>query len=71
MQEQVLFQMRWGGGVGGVGGGWMILFLFNVYKVHHFYIQQLLYSLQNCIMHLKPNYHFLPIVGKGVHTPLS
>ena len=28
-------------------------FLFNFFKVCHFYIKKLLYPLQNCIMHLK------------------
>ena len=29
-------------------------------KVYHFCIQKLLYSLQNCVVHLKKNYFFLP-----------
>ena len=27
------------------------LFLFNFYKDYHFHIQELLYPLQNCVMH--------------------
>ena len=28
---------------------------FNFFKVYHFYILKLLYSLQNCVIHLKKN----------------
>ena len=31
--------------------GWLTLFLLNFFKVHHVYIQKLLYPLQNCVMH--------------------
>ena len=31
----------------------LALFLFNLFKVYHFYMQKLLYPLQNCVMHLK------------------
>ena len=44
----------------GGGEGELALFLLNFFKVHHFYIQKLLYPLQNCIMHLKKNCFFLP-----------
>ena len=37
------------------------LFLFNFFKAYHFCIQKLLYPLENCIMHLKKNYIFLPL----------
>ena len=30
------------------------------FKVYHFYILKLLYPLQNCVLHLKKNYFFLP-----------
>ena len=39
----------------GEGRG-LALFLFNVFKVYHFYIEKLLYPLQSCVMHLKKNY---------------
>ena len=49
--------------VGGRGGG-LALFLFNFLEVYHFYFHvqklKLLYSLQNCVTHLKKNYFFLP-----------
>ena len=35
------------------GGGGLTLVLFNFFKVYHFYIEKLLYPLQNCAMHLK------------------
>ena len=35
------------------------LFLFNFFKVYHFYIHKLLYPLQDCVMHLKKKF-FLP-----------
>ena len=35
----------------GRGGGGLVLFLFNFFKVYHFYIQELLYPLKNCVMH--------------------
>ena len=37
------------GAMGKGGGG--ALFLFNFYKDYHFHIQELLYPLQNCVMH--------------------
>ena len=51
---------------GGSRGG-QALFLFNFFKVYHFCIQKLFYSLQNCVMYLKKNYFFL----KTPHTKLS
>ena len=41
-------------------GGGVALFLLNFLKLYHFYVQKLLYPLQNCVMHLKKNYFFLP-----------
>ena len=41
------------------GGGKLTLFVFNSFKVYHFYILKLLYPLGNCVMHLKENYFFL------------
>ena len=38
----------------------LALFLLNVFKVYYFYIQKLLYPLQNCVMHFKKNYFFMP-----------
>ena len=35
------------------GGGGLALFLFNFFKVYHFYIQKLLFFLQNCVTHSK------------------
>ena len=35
------------------GGGGLALFLFNFFKVYHFYIQKLRFSLQNCVTHSK------------------
>ena len=40
--------------------GQLTVFLFSFFKVYHFYIQKLLYPLQNCVMRLKKNYFFLP-----------
>ena len=42
------------------GGGAVAHFLLTFFKVYHFYIKKLLYPLQNCVMHLKKNYFFLP-----------
>ena len=39
--------------------GGLTLFLFNFVKVYHFYIQKLLYPLQNYAMHLKKKICFL------------
>ena len=40
--------------------GGLTLFLFHFFKVYHFYIQTLLYPLQNCVvLHLKKNFFFL------------
>ena len=42
------------------GGGEveLALFLFNFFKVYHFYIWKLLYPLQKCVMHLKKKFFF-------------
>ena len=52
----------------GVGGP----FLFNFFKVYHFYIQKLLYALQNCVMHLKKKNFFFcrPNFMKKGHSKL-
>ena len=39
--------------------GRLTLFLFNFFNVYHFYIQKLLYPLQNFVIHLKKIYFFL------------
>ena len=44
----------------GGGGGGVTLFLFNFFKGFHFYINKLVYPLQNCVIHLKKTYFFLP-----------
>ena len=41
----------------GVG---LALFLLNFLKVHLFYIQKVVYPSQNCVMHLKKDYCFVP-----------
>ena len=38
----------------------LALFRFNFFRVYHFYIWKLLFLLQNCVMHLKKKYIFLP-----------
>ena len=38
--------------------GQLALLLFNCFKVYHFYILKLFYSLQNCVTHLKLHYFF-------------
>ena len=43
------------------GGRELTLFLFNFFKVYHSCIEKLLYPLQNCVMHLKKNYFFVPL----------
>ena len=49
-----------GGGLLKMAAGGLALFLFDFFKVYHFYIYKLHYPLQNCIMHLKKKYFFLP-----------
>ena len=34
----------------------LALFLFNFFKVYPFYVYKLLYSLQNCVVHLMKSY---------------
>ena len=76
MQGQLFFKGEggwegWGKGEGGRGGG-LALSLFNFFKVYHFYIYKLLYSLQNCVMHLKKNNFFCHHnFMKKVHAKLS
>ena len=55
-----------------LNGRGLALFLFNFFKVYHFYIYKLFYPLQNCVMHLKKNCFFLPpyFYKKG-HSKLS
>ena len=55
VQGQVFLKGGGGGRVvcGGGGGVGLTLVLFNFFKVYHFYIEKLLYPLQNCAMHLK------------------
>ena len=43
--RQVSLKERW--------EGELALFLFNFFKVYHFYIWKLFYPLQNCVMHSK------------------
>ena len=38
------------------GRGGLALFVFNFFKVYHFYMYKLLYALQSCIMHLKKKF---------------
>ena len=40
-------------------GGWNFSYLI-FFRLYHFYIYKLLYPLQNCVVHLKKNYFFLP-----------
>ena len=49
------FKKGWtyGAGAGLLKRGGLTLVLFNFFKVYHFYIEKLLYPLQNCAMHLK------------------
>ena len=52
--------------------GELTLFLFHFFKVYYFYIQKLLYPLQNCVMHLKKKSFFcLRNCMKKVHSKLS
>ena len=44
----------------GGGGGRLVLFPLNFFKVYYFYIQKLLYTLKKCVMHSK-KYYFLPL----------
>ena len=41
-------------------GGGLALLLLNFFKVYHFYIKKVFYSLENCVIHFKKNYFFLP-----------
>ena len=41
--------------------GRLALLLFD-FKVYHFYMQKLLYPLQNCAMHLKKKYFSATII---------
>ena len=63
------FKKGWKYGVGagffkrlGEGEGGLALFLFNSFKVYHFYMEKLLYPLQNCVMHLKKIIFFSAII---------
>ena len=51
LQGQVILKGR---------GGALKPFPYNFFRVYHFYIQKLLYPFQNCVVHLKKNYFFLP-----------
>ena len=53
-------------------GGGLTLFLFNFFKVYHFYIQKLFYPLQNCYAFRKKIIFFchLNFMKKG-HSKLS
>ena len=42
----------------GGGGGGMALFVFNFFKVYQFYMQKLLYPLENCVMYLRKKVFF-------------
>ena len=52
--------------------GALTLFQFNFFKVYDFYIQNLLYPLQNCVSHLKKTIFFCHhnFMKKG-HSKLS
>ena len=53
---------KYGAWAGLLKKGELALFLFNFFKVYHFYIQKLLYYLQNCAMHLKKKNPFCDII---------
>ena len=63
------FKKGWtyGAGAGLLKRGGLTLVLFNFFKVYHFYIEKLLYPLQNCAMHLKKkNFSVTIILWKKV-----
>ena len=75
--EEGIWKIKNGGGgsmVQGqvfIKGGRLALFLFNFFKVYHFYIWKLLYPLQNCVMHLKKKIFCHHNYMKKVHSKLS
>ena len=61
MQTQAFLKVGWEG-----GGGGLALFLFNAFKVYHFYIQKLL----NYFTFAKLCYAF-EVILKRIHSKLS
>ena len=63
VQEQVFLKE--------VGRGGLELFLWNFFKMYHFYIYKLLYHLHNCVMRLKKKFFCHHNFMKNGHYKLS